>query len=278
MLAYKGASNTNLAIKCDSNAAPIKVELYEYDGKKYGNLVFRDTKWVRNYGFWSDKAYEQRITKYVSEKKITSGKTYAFRITYMYNDTKDTKNIVSKLDSASVVFKYGDTTLTGLDEQINKRSANDKYGTKEFQNKMTENDKCTVSASNVGKNIKYNISCGKYAYPGSLRIVTDYGSNYKPDSAYSKKLTVKHNIKYLDGKTANNVTEQENGGTIRTLFGTEAKENKASIYGMKEEGTITGVASGKTYNLVLYYGYKNQENKLFARAQIKVRSNSVTVK
>lgn len=276
--AYKENNDTQLGIRCDSNARPLSAILYEYDSSKKEIIkpVTYDLNFVRNYGYWNKKF------TFSNMGKLEKGKTYKFVVVYNYQDRTDgkhswdSKTISEKRDIASVVFKYGDNSLKSFDEQAKARSKNDYYGTNEFQKKMTNDDRCTITGNKKDKNINYQIKCAKNAVPGSLRLVTKYKYS-KHGAAYKNNITVKHKSTYDDGKIVTKEdTRKDNGGVIRTLFGTEAKQNKAkSAYGMSEKGTIIGVEDAYEYTLLLYYGFKNPDTKISTRPLIRT---SVVVK
>lgn len=275
--AYNKSGSTALAIRCDSNAAPFKTELYEYNSKKktYGKLVDRDLKWHRNVGYWSDDAS--------SSKKLTKGKEYVYRIVYKYNDRTDGKNswnedtLTNKMDQATVIFKAGDNGLKTLDDTIKKtkNSDNDYYGTAEFKKTLTKDNKCAVkydTKNSDNRNAKYVIACGKNAVPGSLRIMT---GNKKGLASYVGDFQMSYTSKYLNGKTSTG-NSYENGGTIRTLFATEAKNSGADAYGMTESGNMMKLPKG-SYKLVLYYGYKKSDGTK-TKAQIRTTSQVFKIK
>ena len=99
--------------------------------------------------------------------------------------------------------------------------------------------------------------------------------NKKGLASYVGDFQMSYTAKYLNGKTSTG-NSYENGGTIRTLFATEAKNSGADAYGMTESGNMMKLPKG-SYKLVLYYGYKKSDGTK-TKAQIRTTSQVFKIK
>ena len=244
-------SGGKYAIRCDVNAMPWRVEVIDekenqvekaLDGKDY------DINWKNNWG------YSVSNNKYI--KNLKKGKTYILRLTYLFADIdKNGKTIIRMTRSDAAKFTTG-KQLESLANQIKKtrfKKMESSYA------KTLNNGKCNLTAIGGKGQINYELTCGVNSRPVSLRL-TASKNHHVYERYYSNSTTISYKSVYTNNQTLN-VLNKKVSGIVRTGFGTEAQTKNTTAYGMSEkEGLIKGLEAG-TYNMQLYYTYKDPITK-----------------